>query len=364
MTERTPNLGLIAIFALTSLLASCEALRPRDPIEPTISAEQTTLKRPTLPPDSVVFDVLLARVPYQDRDLTNALWNDVDELEIDSATRKRLNEQGFRAGLVGASPPDSLSKILTLKGRELRESIIEEVDPSKVESSSAPVVSSKPITLRAGMKSVIETRVEVGTSIPILENENGTLVGKTYSDARTTLSVSVEQNADGSARFDLAPLLKYGSPKLVARYRHGQLVRSQEQPTKSFDRLKFSISLRPGQFLVMGATDAATNALGKYFFSDGGEDFDQKILVLRLLVTQRDGQFDRFPDFQELIGSASDEESEDTSDREREPFLPEETGGFGDYALDSEEEREESSPGKGEGESRDALEDLDELSSE
>ena len=47
----------------------------------------------------------------------------------------------------------------------------------------------------------------------------------------------------------------------------------------------------------------------------GGEDFDQKILVLRLLVTQCDGQFDRFPDFKTLAARATGtEESYDGED--------------------------------------------------
>ncbi len=287
--------------------------------------------------------MLLTRIPYQDRELASVFWNDVDELEVESATRKRLNEQGFRAGLVGASPPDSLSRLLTLKGRELRESIEEEVDYSKPESINEPVTSSKPVTLRKGMKTTIETRSDVYASIPILEDDNGALVGKSYSDARTALSVSIEQNSDGSVRFDLSPLLKYGVPQPITRYQHGQLVRTQEQPTKSFEQLKFSISLRPGQFLVLGATDAGTNALGKYFFTDGGEDFDQKILVVRLLVTQHDGQFDRFPDFKELASRAyrTNEIDDDSPAFDGDTTDERGGGGFNDYALtDDDKERE------------------------
>ncbi|MGN1064385.1 MAG: hypothetical protein ACI4QC_03145 [Thermoguttaceae bacterium] len=313
MWRQTALAGLI-VATMASVLASCEAFHSKK-ITEQISTEREALQRVTLPPDAVVFDVLLARIPYQDRELARDFWKDVDELEVEPEKRKQLNEQGFRVGLVGASPPGSLSKLLALKGLELRESLEEETDYSKQDATDKPATSSKPVTLRAGMKSMIETRDEVCASIPILENENGALVGKTYSDARTTLSVGIEQNADGSVQFNLAPLLKYGAPQPITRWQYGQLVRTQEQPTKSFDQLKFSVSLRPGQFLVLGASDTRTNALGKYFFTNGGEDFDQKILVLRLLVTQCDGQFDRFPDFKTLAARATGtEESYDGED--------------------------------------------------
>jgi hypothetical protein len=339
MKKQTTTMGIcLALFA--SVLVSCETFRSPKQSEPVVSQARKTLSRPTLPPDAVVFDVLLTRIPYQERELASAFWNDVDELEIDSTTRKRLNEQGFRAGLVGASPPETLSKLLTLKGRELRETIEEEVDYSKPEATNEPITSSKPVTLREGMKSMIETRNDVYASIPILENENGALIGKSYPDARTTLSVAIKQNPDGSVRFDLSPLLKYGAPQPITRYQHGQLVHTQEQPTKSFEQLKFSLSLRPGQFLVLGATDAKTNALGKYFFTDGGEDFDQKILVLRLLVTQHDGQFDRFPDFKELALRAN-KKAEPKPELEgdfEEQTDDQEPQGFGDYTMDLNEE--------------------------
>ena len=154
------------------VLASCEAFHSKK-ITEQIPTERETLQRVTLPPDAVVFDVLLARIPYQDRELARDFWKDVDELEVEPEKRKQLNEQGFRVGLVGASPPDSLSKLLALKGRELRDSLEEETDYSKPDATDKPATSSKPVTLRAGMKSMIETRDEVCASIPILENENG-----------------------------------------------------------------------------------------------------------------------------------------------------------------------------------------------
>lgn len=298
MRKRPTILGIFLAFA-AGILVSCESFQGSSPsFEPPI--EQKTIRRVALPPDAVAFDAVLVSAPYEDRDLIDAFWRDVDELAVDAEMRRALNEQGFRAGLLGASIPESLSRLLTLKGRALRASLEEEVDLSKNDAANAPTTRSKPVKLRAGMKSYIETRDDVVPSIPILENENGALVGKSYKDARPIFSVSIEQIPDGSVRFDVTPFLRYGTSKSVGRYQHGQLVRTQEQPTKTFDYLKCSLALRPGQFFVIGASDATTSALGRYFFGDGGDDYDQKILVLRLLVTQHDGQFNQFPDFNEL----------------------------------------------------------------
>lgn len=313
---RTSIIARIGLTLCACVLASCGSmpLNNRPTPEP-VSTERKTLQRLNLAPDAVVFDVLVAHVPYNERDLVRELWKEVDELELEPATRRALNEQGFRAGLLGASPPESLSKLLALKGRELRASVVEEVDSSKIESALAPIAYSKPVTLRSGTKSSIVVRSDVIPSAPILEkNEDGALEGKTYADVSPVFSVAVEQSPDGSALFNISPYLRYGAAKPVTRYQHGQLVKTQEQPSKSFDNLRFTQALRPGQFLVIGATDTNSNALGKYFFNEGGDDFEQTVLVLRLLVTQHDGQIDRFPAFKEMIAEGDEDYLDSFSD--------------------------------------------------
>lgn len=346
MFRSTVVSGLV-LALLACALASCESLKLHDKDEPRlISADHKTLQRLRLAPDAVVFDVLIAHVPYNERDLVKNLWKDVDELEVDPTKRAALNEQGFRVGLLGASMPESLSRLLALKGRELRSSLIEDVDLSKVESALAPISYSKPVSLRAGTKSSIVMRSDVIPSAPILEKSpDGALQGKTYADVTPIFNVAIEQSADGSVLFDLAPFLRYGASQTVTRYQHGQLVKTQEQPTKSFDNLRFSINLRPGQFLVIGASDTKTNALGRYFFNEGGDDFEQTVLVLRLLVTQHDGQIDRFPDFKEMIFDEEDDYLAEFTDdfQKTAPDIvtaparksDEESGGFDDYDADA-----------------------------
>lgn len=310
---KLPTIAGSILTLCACVFISCDSLKLHDSRpQTTLLTERKTFERLNLAPDAVVFDVLIAHIPYNERDLVRNLWRDADELELNQTTRRALNDQGFRVGVLGASAPESLSKLLALKGRELRSSIEERVDYSKVESALAPIAYSKPVSLRSGMKSTIIVRSDVIPSVPILEkNDEGELEGKTYSNASPVFSVAIEQLADGSVLFDVSPFLRYGAPQLTTRYQHGQLVKTQEQPTKSFDNLRFSQALRPGQFLVVGASDAKTNALGRFFFSEGGDDFEQTALIIRLLVTQHDGQIDRFPNFKELITDEEDDYLDD-----------------------------------------------------
>lgn len=293
-----PNRAICFILAiLTGTLTSCLPLKTSR-TEEDGTFETKKLERVVLPPKSVTIDVIIVRVPYQNREILQSLWNDVDEQELDWEFRKKINQAGFRAGIIGASIPNSLSQLLMLKGKPLRQSVEEEIIVSDEESTSFS--SSKPYTLRAGIKSVIEIQNELIPSIPILVFDDGDLKAKNYDNARPSLTVSSDLIPDGSVRLNITPLIQYGSQQLVTKYQHGQLIRVSEQPTKTFDDLKCSLYLRPGQFLVMGALDNKYKRLGNYYFSKGDDDLEQKILVIRLLVTQHDGQLYQFPSFEEL----------------------------------------------------------------
>ncbi|MDO5565151.1 MAG: hypothetical protein Q4G59_00745, partial [Planctomycetia bacterium] len=250
-----------------------------------------------LPPDTVSFDVLLIQIPYENRGLVRELWSEVDEQDIPWDHRQVLYDNGFRAGLMGASVPEVLSKLIALKGRPLRTSLEEVSMPG---NNEMPLVASKPVTLQTGDRSLIDVYKDVVPSIPLLSVENGEISGQSYTDAVTMFSVMTKPLPDGSVEFELTPFIQFGSPRIVKRYQHANLVQTQEQPTKTFENLRTRLALRPGQFLVMGVSDEQTTGLGHYYFTRGNGDLEQKLIVIRLLVTQHDGQFDRFADFNEL----------------------------------------------------------------
>ncbi|MDO5581080.1 MAG: hypothetical protein Q4G69_08075 [Planctomycetia bacterium] len=285
----------LCLMILAGGLLSCESFKGPLPESPGIMGE---VPKNILPKGAVSFDVLLVQVPYQDRDLVRQLWNDTDEQDQDQEVRKRLHNNGFRAGIIGASVPDSLSRLLALKGRPIRTKLEEEVDLEKDDTVSNSI--SKPINMMEGQKSLIEVREDVVSGIPVLTMEEGSLTGKTYEDARTNISISIRNIPDGSVQFELTPMLRYGAPQMKTKYKYGQLVRTQEQPTKTFNEFKSIHHLRPGQFLVMGASEETTCGLGRYFFTNGSDDRDQKLFVIRLTITQHDEQFSRFPGFQEI----------------------------------------------------------------
>ncbi|MDO5552339.1 MAG: hypothetical protein Q4G68_01130 [Planctomycetia bacterium] len=289
---------IVCLLLLLGIIAACSPLRETYVAQ----TSPTTWQKSSVPPDSVRFDAILIQVPYADRELVSRLWSDVDEQELPWPMRVRLTESGFRVGLMGASVTESLSDLLLLKGRPLRTTLEETVAVGQDETRHMAI--SKPITLKTGNKTYIDVHEnEIIPSIPVIRSENGQVTGKSYSDAQTLLAVSTKPLPDGSVQFEITPFLRFGfgEGRMVAKYERGHLVNTLEQPTKTFEELRASVPLRPGQFLVMGVSGPTAEGLGKYFFTKGSDDFEQKVLVIRLLVTQHDEPFERFADFGEIM---------------------------------------------------------------
>lgn len=296
--RRIPPILAVALLSAFPLLLAGISCRPLTEYQPPGSLTGSLLKNP-IPDDAVTFDILIVHVPHQDREILDRFWLDVDEQELAPKVRSELNSSGFRAGILGATIPESLSSLMAIKGRSLRQSVEEEVEMKA--DTSAPKTLSKIETLSPGNRCLIPTRDAKIDQIPVLSFERGELSGRTYRDAMTSLSIGIRPVGDGSVEFEITPFLTFGQPQEVTKYKYGQMVHSIEQPTKTFDNLRTTLPLRPGQFLVFGPSHRKVEGLGHYFFTQGIGDYDQKIVVVRLLFTQHDRRFHQFSGFQEIF---------------------------------------------------------------
>ena len=300
---RTIPAALLA-FVVAALAFGCGTLTEPASFEKTGSSG---ILKTNIPPDAVTFDILIVRVPHQERRLIDELWFDVDEQEVTPEVRQRLADNGFRAGILGASIPESLAKLMALKGRAIRQTVEEEI-PTETDTA-VPLTLSKVETLQSGNKCVIKTLDAPVERIPVLTANSSGISGQTYEKAETKLSIRVRPVSDGSVHFELTPFLTFGEAQTVTKYKYSQILRSVEQPTKTFDDLCCTMALRPGQFLVIGPSNVKTTGLGHYFFAQGVGDYEQQIVVIRLLFTQHDERFYHFPGFKEILDRKIKEET-------------------------------------------------------
>src|SRR5215211_3603163 len=77
----------------------------------TVAKGQSPLKPAQPSPDSVAMEIIWARFPANDPVLGDAAWNEIDETQLEPATRRELLNNGIRAGVIGSSVPAAIDHV-------------------------------------------------------------------------------------------------------------------------------------------------------------------------------------------------------------------------------------------------------------
>src|SRR5215213_11642693 len=93
-----------ALFALIVCAAAGCHMFPADKL----ATGHSPLKPAQPSPDSVAMEIIWARFPANDPVLGDAAWNEIDETQLEPATRRELLNNGIRAGVIGSSVPAAI----------------------------------------------------------------------------------------------------------------------------------------------------------------------------------------------------------------------------------------------------------------
>jgi hypothetical protein len=282
MSCRSRLTAVLVIAATVTAAGSCSPLRPEG---------ASLLGRLQLPPDSVALEIYFIRVPFGQPDANQTLWQQVDEQQLPNDLRRRLVENGFRAGLVSSQPPEVLSKLMELKDKPAP-------TPGKAtqvkiaEMDQEPRVVRRFVQLRSGKRSEIIAS-DIYDELPVLTREPGGVCGHTYPKAQGLLALKAVPEADGQTRLNLVPEIHYGEPRQRYVGQGAALILEAGRARKVFDELTITAGLLPGHMLLISSLDSRPGTLGHQFFTcKSNGRVEQKLLLIRLAQTQHDSLFD------------------------------------------------------------------------
>lgn len=266
------GLIVVAVACLASL-GGC-ALWTEKPSEP-----------PSLPPakmaqDTVVLEIAFVRISGEALAQQDELWRQVDEQPIAAETRRRMLENGLRAGVVSSQLPPMLRKLLD-----------EKADPLAVKGPGTPedvTASQRQLQSRAGKRGVILAGA-TQAKLALLMQQEGRVTGDEFTQAQCLFAVKTYPQGDGSVRLELVPEIEHGEPrqKWVGQDSSFRIDTSREQ--KVLDHLRMDLKLAPGEVLVLTCA-SDHKGLGRNFFADGAPG-EQKLLMIRIAQTQYDDVF-------------------------------------------------------------------------
>jgi hypothetical protein len=267
--------------------------------------KSTLLKRPRLAPHSVVMEVFAVHFRRDDHELYRAIWQEVDEQTLPPDIRRRLGENGFRAGVVAGHLPQSVQRILELHSRPTPEQDPEAAQVNVVTFDGRPTVRIQQMQLPARRRGEIAASSVHPFAAPLIY-EDGQLRGETFEQCQGMIALKAIPDNDGRVRLEVVPELHYGEPQRRFTSSEGVLNLETGRPRKTFANLTHELTLASGDLYVLGSSHAKQGSLGDYFFtadsgnpssgtspesaSSGGTSHS-KLVFVRLAYTQNDGLF-------------------------------------------------------------------------
>jgi hypothetical protein len=246
--------------------------------------------------DHVALELFFVRFPREDASVAEALWSSVDEQAIELDIRKRLSANGFAVGQLGGHLPQALLDLLH----------VTEDAPAPAANQAALLDTSKPPVVHRKLIDVyqIETpnRIVVTgererhAKLIVLfrdEADGGTVRGWTFPHAQGSLLTKVVPEPDGRVKLDIAPEIEYGEARQHIEPGEGGAWTVQIiPPRKTFDALRFSATMSPGEMLIIGCRGDQLGSLGHQFFTDHQSDVPtQIVLLIRVLKAKSDDLF-------------------------------------------------------------------------
>ena len=278
----SPSARLL-LLSLALSIAGCAWIAPE-----TNNSTASILQPTQMAPGSAVIEVFSIRLPPGEPDLSSRIWEEVDEQHFPIEVRRKLEKNGFRAGILAGQIPPSLSRLLDLKGKPSAGGEVQQVKIADLATPSR--VSSQHLQTRAGQRYEIAASGVI-EKMPILVSEAGEIRGLTYEQAQGIFALHVAPQPDGRVQLELVPEIHHGENR--QHWVGDQSIFRLEtgRPKRAFEELKLTAVMGPGAMLLLGSQPNRQGSLGHYFFleSNGRDDqLDQKLILVRLCQTQHD----------------------------------------------------------------------------
>ena len=243
--------------------------------------EAWKLPPPKMAPDAVVLEIALLRISPALVSEADQLWSEADEQHLPIDVRRRLHENGLRAGVLSVQMPVSLQRLL--EGQSSHSNLAA-ADPEQLEKDIAG--RQYRVQSRNGNRHAVATG-KTEHSVTVLISESGSVRGETFDNAQCMFGIRTSAQTDGRVQLELVPEIDYGQPRNRRVAAEGIWRLDYGRERKSYDALRTQATLAPGQTVVVAATADAVGLGGSFFRRDP----ESTILLIRVAQTQSDDLF-------------------------------------------------------------------------
>ena len=265
MTPRTMARALVATLAITPL-AGCSLLQAPGGRKGGDAA--TAEGGEKVAPKRCAVTISILTRPLKDEVLNQAAWRLADEQALDADERHALEANGVRLGIVSGDLP---AEVLAL---------LQAPPPHKVDPKTVLIPDGDTLL------------IPLGTAVPIaslLLSRDGHAVGKEYQDACGAFRVTATQQGDDGVSLRIVPEVHHGayqrrvgSDPAAGAFAPQQFLFKEGQEEESFRDLAATLTLRPGQVLLIGSLPERRGSIGDFLLTEAEANSDR--MLQRLVV--------------------------------------------------------------------------------
>ncbi|WP_254510343.1 twin-arginine translocation signal domain-containing protein [Anatilimnocola floriformis] len=243
------------------------------------------LPKPRLAPDSVILEIGYAQVPLVDSATYDEVWKLADEQSLALELRQELERNGLRFGILGKQIPEKVRAIMDSQRQDL-DSRSEDLNVGEVQVDR----QTRRLQCRAARRAMILCSKRYD-QLSLLMRENGAVRGRQLQQAQCLFGLKPYPHGDGRVKIDLLPEVEHGEMQRQWVGGEGSLMQRVGRDKVTFEAMRVSLSLAPGQMIVASAT-APPKGLGENFFVEPVAGIPSRsLLFIRLAHTQQDNLF-------------------------------------------------------------------------
>lgn len=230
-------------------------------------------------PDSVTIEVFLVRVPETRLAKLDEVWLHADEQVLDAQVRRELSRNGFRAGVIGPSPPPGLADLLQLDAS----AVVPDNLWQSVSLDKQAMITGHRKPMRPNKR--LEIQLEpVHDVAPLFIATDAGLAGDDYELAQGQYAIQWTPLRQGRIRLEITPELDYGTPRNQYTVGEGyDIHRHVARNRKVFEQLRMHAPLSAGQMLIISGDGNGSGSLGHFYHSvPTSNGSEHRIILVRL----------------------------------------------------------------------------------
>lgn len=245
-------------------------------------------------PDSVQIEVIWARCDLNDSELNDAVWNEIDETQIEPAAHRALARNGFRVGIVTGTPPDAIARLLKMSAAPPADAN-DDGGLKTLDLQQDAKIYGRRRNLRRGERMEIRASENLA-AMPLLVARDRDVHGRTFHDAQAIYALSVDPQPDQTVRVELTPEIQFGPAQM--RWTGGDdgidvvLRQLPMRDREVFEAMRMNVRLAPGEMLVLaGLPDSGSRPAHYFHTADSAAGREQKIMLIRLAQVPQSDTF-------------------------------------------------------------------------